>query len=108
MEGTAVKVLIIKSLELTTGKSQSITTLLLPHCVSVNRIPWFLCPRGNREEFLLLKALWDGVGRLKQQKGKPEDGQRDGDVIFCNVLCAGEVLVSGEWPGGLSSASTLI
>lgn len=86
MESTEEKVLIIKSLELRTGKSQPITTLLLPHHVNVSKIPYFMCPRGNRDEFFLLRTLWDGVGGLKQQKGKTEGAQKDGDVIFCNVV----------------------
>lgn len=59
------------------------------------------------DEFLLLRTLWDGVGGLKQQKGKAKGAQRDGDGIFSNVLCAGAVLVSGEWCGGLSRTSIL-
>lgn len=57
--------------------------------------------------FLLLRTLWDAVGRLKHQKGKAEGGQRGGGVIICNLICAGALLVSGEWCGGLNSASIL-
>lgn len=52
-------------------------------------------------------SSWGHWGMLcvaKTAKGKPEGGQRDGNVVFCNVLCAGAVL---EWCAGLSSASIL-
>lgn len=50
-------ILIIKTLELSTEKPQSIATLLLPHCMSANKIPCFMCPRGNMDECLLLRTL---------------------------------------------------
>lgn len=49
---------------------------------------------------------WGMLCVAQTAKGKPEGGQRDGDVVFCNVLCAGAVLQSGV-VAGLSSASIL-
>lgn len=70
-------ILIIKAVEQSTGKPQSIATLLLHRCVSANKIPCFMCPRGNMDGCLLLRTLRDGVLMLKKQKGKQENGQRD-------------------------------
>lgn len=64
------------------GKPQSIATLLLHHCVSVNKIPCFMCPRGSMDECLLLRTLRDSAVTLKKQKGKAEMAKEMDDVLL--------------------------